>query len=103
MSAQPLQRDAQVQFPIHLSGSDRLRGIVRDLATGAPVPNAQVRIKTIAIDTDGSGRFDLHIPLELREAFQDVEVTCKGYTYYQDKQVPLQGDGEMEVMLEPMK
>jgi len=99
----PLQRDAQVQFPIHLSGSDRLRGIVRDLATGAPVPNAQVRIKTIAIDTDGSGRFDLHIPLELREAFQDVEVTCKGYTYYQDKQVPLQGDGEMEVMLEPMK
>ncbi len=99
----PLQRDAQVQFPIHLSGSERLRGIVRDLATGAPVPDAQVRIKTITAATDASGRFDLAIPLDLREAFQDVEVTCKGYAYYQDKQVPLQGDGEMEVMLEPMK
>ena len=97
-----LQRDAQVQFPVHLSGSERLRGIVRDLATGAPVPNAQVRIKMISAATDASGRFDLPIPLELRQPFQDVEVTCKGYTYYQDKQVPLQGDGEMEVMLEPM-
>lgn len=98
-----LQRDAHVQFPIHLSGSERLRGLVRDLATGAPVPNAQVRIKTLQASTDAAGRFDLPIPLELREAFQDVEVTCKGYTYYQDKQVPLQGDGEMEVMLEPME
>lgn len=102
-STYPLQRDSQVQFPVHLSGSDRLRGIIRDLANGAPVPNAQVRIKTISATTDASGRFDLAIPLELREAFQDVEVTCKGYAYYQDKQVPLQGDGEMEVMLEPMK
>ncbi|HRH68516.1 MAG TPA: carboxypeptidase-like regulatory domain-containing protein [Flavobacteriales bacterium] len=96
-----LQRDAQVAFPIHLSGSERLRGIVRDLATGAPVPDAQVRIKTVIASTDATGRFDLAIPLELREPFQDVEVTCKGYAYYQDKQVPLQGDGEMEVMLEP--
>jgi len=102
-STYPLQRDGQLQFPIHLSGSERLMGIVRDLANGAPVTNAQVRIKTISAITDASGRFDLPIPLELREPFQDVEVTCAGYAYYQDKQVPLQGDGEMEVMLEPIK
>ncbi len=98
-----LTRDAQIDFPVMLHGMDHLKGMVRNSATGQPIPNATVRIKTTTVLTDSSGRFDLHLPLELQEPFQNVEVTCPGYAYWINNQTPMQGDEEMPVLLDPSK
>lgn len=85
-----LRRNGVVQLDIKLKNLDRLFGHVIDQASGKPLEQVKVSVRSVHAYTNAEGYFDLHIPDSLQARLQTVRFSKAGYLDAIHNDVPVQ-------------
>ena len=95
-----LDHTKPIYLEVRLQGLDDLFGRVI-MPTGNAVANAKVWLPIINMEvlTDSNGMFRFKIPLEKQRKFQDISAYKDGFQQYLKKDIPMQTEGEVIIML----
>ena len=96
-----LTRGKHIALAVKLYGLGQFRGVVKDFDTGEPVEG--VRVSILGADTLSNryGEYFLSIPAAHQRKFQTVRAYKTGYQPFELKNVPVQTQNELSILIKP--
>ncbi|WP_430412140.1 hypothetical protein [Kordia sp.] len=92
-----------IHLQVMLANIDQIKGTLRDKRdTSKRIADVKVCIENICVNTDKDGRFLLKLPEEYQKKFQTISFRKECcYKEYVKHNVPMQLEGDFDVVLEP--
>ncbi len=98
-----MTRGKYIALAVKLFGLASIRGIVKDFNTGYPIGDVRISVRQSEASSNQYGEYQLELPPEDQRKFQTIRAFKEGYEFYEENDIPLQTDGEMPILLKPIR
>lgn len=96
-----LQPNENLYLEVKLFGLDKIWGVIEDIETEKPIPDARISIQGAVTFSNEYGEYTLLIPKEFQEKKQTVRATKEGYKTW-TLNVPIQTNRELPIKMTPI-